>query len=353
MLIYCSRCSLVIRGKRFFEVSKRFCIICNPEKQLKAKASFTPKSSNTRVIDESTSFQFFRSNTTICKTTSSKTEIFCSSPEDSYKIFKKIGQGSYGEVFYCQHKISEQNYAIKKIKLENERHREKVINEIKLVKSTNSANIVEYIEAFEHDGHIWLVTELMKCNLETVIRKAVRIPEDVIAYILSETLKGLRTMHTTGKVHRDIKSDNILVNAKAEVKLSDFGYAAQLTSQKNFRESIVGTPYWMAPELVLGLEYGTNVDIWSLGIVAIELACKEPPYFQEDSHRAFYLIATNPSPTLDKTTGWSDSFCDFVDLCLIKSHEVRPGWEKLVDHEFLRKGDKVMFEKFLKQLLIF
>jgi serine/threonine protein kinase len=304
-------------------------------------------------LDES-SFHLQRSQTSMpLKEPRSKVEIFSDSPSSSYKIFKKIGQGAYGEVFYCQHKISDENYAIKKIKIENDRHREKVINEIKLVKSSPSNNIIEYIEAYEHEGHIWLVTELMKCNLETVIRKSIRIPEEVIAFILMETLKGLRIMHASGKVHRDIKSDNILVNGKGEVKLSDFGYAAQLTSQKSFRESVVGTPYWMAPELVLGLEYGMNVDIWSLGIVAFELACKEPPYFQEDSHRALYLIATNPSPTIDKSLGWSESFADFVDLCLIKSPEVRPGWEKLIDHEFLKKGDKVKFERYLKRILIF
>jgi len=222
-----------------------------------------------------------------------------------------------------------------------------------MVKGTNCANIVEYIEAFEFDRYLWLVTELMKCNLETVIRKISRIPEDMIAYVLRETVKGLKTMHLSGKVHRDIKSDNILVNGKGEVKLSDFGYAAQLTNHKNYRESIVGTPYWMAPELVLGLEYGKNVDIWSLGIVAYELAYKEPPYFQEGTATALYLITSNPSPTLSKDSGWSDCFCDFVDYCLIKSPEVRPSCDSLLAHEFLSKACSIeTFTRSLKQLHI-
>lgn len=306
------------------------------------------------------SFQLNRSNTTnynsIRHKAENKTqvEIFPYSPEENYKIFKKIGQGAYGEVFYCQHKGYEQNFAIKKIKIESEKHREKVVNEINMVKNINCANVVEYIEAYEFGGLLWIVTELMKCNLESVIRKTNRMPEDIIAYVLRETLKGLDTMHLSGKIHRDIKSDNILVNAKGEVKLSDFGYSAQLTNQKNYRESIVGTPYWMAPELILGLEYGTNVDIWSLGIVAIELANKEPPHFQEGTSMALYLITTNPSPTLNKSQGWSDSFRDFVDYCLIKNPDVRPSSQKLLAHEFLSKSSTTEnFIRFLKQLHIF
>lgn len=359
-LIYCRRCSLVIESNTIFSSSKRYCIICNPEKQLKIPPTLSRKSAARSIIDESISFQLLRSKTTGFNTCRHKSdnkaqvEIFPHSPEEKYRIFKKIGQGAYGEVFYCQDKLLNQNFAVKKIKIESVKHRDKVVNEIRMVKSTNCANIVEYIEAFEFDGYLWLVTELMKCNLEGVIRKINRMPEDIIAYLLRETVKGLETMHLSGKVHRDIKSDNILVNGKGEVKLSDFGYAAQLTNHKNYRESIVGTPYWMAPELVLGLEYGTNVDIWSLGIVAFELACKEPPYFQEGTDTALYLITSSPSPTLSKDQGWSDCFCDFVDYCLIKSPEVRPSCEKLLSHEFLTRACSIeTFKRFLKQLHIF
>lgn len=359
-LIYCRRCSLVSESHSIFSSSKRYCIICNPEKQLTAPVTLTKKSAARSIIDDSISFQLQRSNTAGFQTLRNKAgnktqvEIFPYSPEENYKIFKKIGQGAYGEVFYCQHKRYEQNFAIKKIKIESEKHREKVVNEINMVKNVNCAHVVEFIEAFESGGYLWIVIELMKCNLESVIRKAKRMPEDVIAFVLREILKGLQMMHLSGKIHRDIKSDNILVNAKGEVKLSDFGYSAQLTNQKNYRESIVGTPYWMAPELILGLEYGTNVDIWSLGIVAIELANKEPPYFQESTSTALYLITTNPSPTLSPSHGWSDSFCDFVDYCLIKNPDVRPSSEKLLAHDFLSKSSTTdNFIRFLKQLHIF
>ena len=132
-----------------------------------------------------------------------------------------------------------------------------------------------------------------------------------------------------------LKSDNFLINNNGDLKLSDFGHAAQLTQEKKKRHTVVGTPYWMAPELAIGMDYGTSVDIWSLGIVAIELAEGQPPHMGENFRRVLYLIATNESPKLDDSKKWSSIFHDFVNQCLIKDSELRPGCEALLEHPFI------------------
>lgn len=272
------------------------------------------------------------------------------SPENYYKIFGKIGKGAYGTVYYCESKLSGERYAIKSIHLINQKHRDMIVNEIALTQLSESKNIVEYFEAYEHNRKLWIVTELMKCNLTRVIDKKKMMPEKIIAYILKEVLKGLISMHAKHRIHRDIKSDNILVSAEGSVKLGDFGYATQLTEESQIRDSVVGTPCWMAPELVLGLDYGTNVDVWSLGIVGIELAESVPPYFYEDCDKVLYLIASNPSPTLSKKNSWSEDFKDFIDQCLIKSPDVRPQSSKLINHHFFDRIHKENKEDFVKYL---
>jgi len=126
------------------------------------------------------------------------------------------------------------------------------------------------------------------------------IPEHLMAYIFREVLTGLANLHHDHRIHRDIKSDNILISWDGKVKLSDFGYAAQLTTEEDKRTTVVGTPCWMAPELIIGSRYDTKVDIWSLGIVALEVAERDPPFLKENPLRALYMISNAPSPALKK-----------------------------------------------------
>ncbi|OMJ80514.1 hypothetical protein SteCoe_19210 [Stentor coeruleus] len=365
-LIYCRKCSTKIKSKGLFTSSQRYCLICIKQQEIPKKIICTNLEEKnltnkaTMIITEKTPLK--RHNTVLPRNSKFKKEIqknlnlIEESPETYYKIYGKIGKGAYGTVYYCQNKLSEEKYAIKSIELKSQNHRNMILNEIALTQLSESKNVVEYYEAYEYDGKLWIVTELMKCNLTKVIEKNKLMTEKVIGYILKEVLKGLISMHTKYRIHRDIKSDNILVSADGLVKLGDFGYATQLTEESHIRDSVVGTPCWMAPELVLGLGYGTNVDVWSLGIVGIELAEGQPPYFDEDYAKALYLIASNPSPTLSKKNYWSEDFKDFIDECLIKSPDIRPQSNKLINHPFfdrIHKGHKQDFVRYLNTNNIF
>jgi len=139
-------------------------------------------------------------------------------------------------------------------------------------------------------------------------------------------------MHSYHRIHRDIKSDNLLLNSKGEIKLADFGYAAQLTEAKTKRSTIVGTPYWMAPELIRGQDYSAKVDIWSLGIMIMEMAEGEPPYMEFPPLRALFLITTKGIPSLKNPTSWTPEFVNFVALCLEIDVEKRQHAAELLEH---------------------
>jgi serine/threonine protein kinase len=152
------------------------------------------------------------------------------------------------------------------------------------------------------------------------------------------TLRALRYIHRSHRIHRDIKSDNILLNSKGEVKIADFGYAAQLTEEKNKRRTVVGTPYWMAPELIRGHDYGTKVDIWSTGIMLMEMIEGEPPYLEYPPLRALFLITTKGIPPIQKPDLFSNDLIDFYDKCLEKDVDKRPEADYLLEHPFLRRA---------------
>ena len=194
-----------------------------------------------------------------------------------------------------------------------------------------------YHESYEFDGFLWLVVELMMGSLtDLILSRFSSLTESIIKYILKEVLLGIKVMHDQFRIHRDIKSDNILISLDGSVKLADFGYAAQLTFENEARRSVVGTPSWMAPELVTGAEYGVAVDIWSLGIVGIEMAKGEPPYLDESPMRALYLISTRPAPSITVLEGWSSEFVGFIAACLNKDPSQRPSCESLLSHPLMQ-----------------
>lgn len=176
----------------------------------------------------------------------------------------------------------------------------------------------------------------------------VSIKESIIAYICREILQALSFMHKEHRLHRDIKSDNILISHEGDVKIADFGFAIHLTSEQNKRTSVVGTPYWMAPELIRGLEYDSKVDIWSLGITAIEMAEGEPPLLNEPPLRALLLITTSPSPTLSSPSprglpngtniNWSSNFLHFLSQCLQIDPKKRSSADMLLMHPFMSQA---------------
>jgi len=263
------------------------------------------------------------------------------SKEDPNKLYlnlTKIGEGAAGEVFLAVDAKTNEKVAIKKMPL-NAQNVKLLTSEIHIMKESTHPNIVRYLDSFRVEDKLWVAMEYMGGGCLTEILEQfedVQMSEGNIAWVCQETLKGLAYIHSLHRIHRDIKSDNILLGSRGEVKIADFGYAAQLTQQKTKRQTIVGTPYWMAPELIRGQEYDTKVDIWSLGIMIMEMAEGEPPYMEFPPLRALFLITTKGIPDLKEPSKWTQNFQNFVSLCLEKDPSQRPDANELLKHPFIK-----------------
>ena len=167
----------------------------------------------------------------------------------------------------------------------------------------------------------------------------VQLPESQIAYVMNSTVRALEHIHSLCRIHRDIKSDNILLSGRGDVKLADFGYAAQLTKINQKRTTVVGTPYWMAPEVIKGRSYDYRVDIWSVGIMLMEMLEGEPPYMDYPPLRALFLITTEGIPPVKNKEKWSSELLSFLDKCLTVDPEKRPYAAELLEEPFLTKPD--------------
>ena len=174
------------------------------------------------------------------------------------------------------------------------------------------------------------------------------MPEKIMGYICREILQGLSWLHRNNRVHRDIKSDNILISENGDVKISDFGVSFQITCDEREKFNIAGTPCWMAPELIHGNFYDHKIDIWSLGILAIELAEKNPPYINEDKFLAMQYIANGPSPVLKNNQKWSKYFYDFLKKCTQKIPDERPDADELLKHTFISRVGPLGREFFIE-----
>lgn len=272
-------------------------------------------------------------------------------PRNIYRSFTKIGQGASGGVYTGHERGTNRLVAIKQMNLEQQPKKDLIINEILVMKDSSHPNIVNFIDSYLCDGELWVVMEYMEGGSLTDVVTFNIMTEGQIASVCRETLRGLQHLHSKGVIHRDIKSDNILLSSDGNIKLSkfffsslfvfsliltifvtpaDFGFCATINEAQNKRTTMVGTPYWMAPEVVTRKEYGRKVDIWSLGIMAIEMIEGEPPYLTESPLRALWLIATNGTPQIKNEGDLSPVFRDFLYFALKVDPEKRASAHDLL-----------------------
>jgi serine/threonine protein kinase len=274
-----------------------------------------------------------------------------SRPKDFYKFIKKIGTGASSKVYECQSKLTSEIFAIKKIKVPSEKVKNQLINEILMTGGSCHPNIVKYEDSFLHNSYLYVVMELMKTNLFEFIKSQRNLSEDLICQILFEILKGLENIHKNYRIHRDIKSDNVLISRTGLIKIADFGFSAQLTLEQDKRNTIVGTPSWMAPELFQAQGYDCKVDVWSLGIIALELANGTAPYLKENPFKIMALVSNSPAPSLECKEKWSDDFNDFIQMCLQKNPESRWSSSQLIKHQVFHGKVSQSFTSVLKEWL--
>ena len=266
-----------------------------------------------------------------------ETEETKSDPQEHFTLLEKLGEGSYGSVYKGIHKESKAEIAVKMIPVQGEW--EDLKKEIQILRKCKSDFIVQYYGSYMADNSddMWIVMEycsagsiadLMECTRRT-------LTEEQIQHIVACVLLGLDYLHGKKSIHRDIKSGNILLTGRGQAKLADFGVSAQLNTTISKRQTIIGTPFWMAPEVIQESHYDGKADIWSLGITMIEMAEGNPPLSDKNPMRALFSIPINPPPTFTNKSEWHVLTNDFLSQCLRKDLKQRPSAKILQGHPFV------------------
>jgi len=271
-------------------------------------------------------------------------DLFGEEPDKIYEIVEELGRGQFGKVFKGVRKADREVVAIKILTIDETADDDTfraVAKEIQMLRDCNHPNIVGFYGAYIKGNELWIIMEF--CDAGSCSKMMNKMGdgfrEEEIAAVLHQVLQGLEYLSKARKMHRDIKADNLLLKSSGEVKIADMGVATQLKNTMDFHKTATGTPYWMSPELVSQSRYNSKVDIWSLGITAIELAEKKPPLFDFVPMRALFMIAqqSRPPPKLSKPGEWSVAFNDFISKCLVKDPEERASATELLQHPFINE----------------
>lgn len=257
------------------------------------------------------------------------------SPEN-LENFIKIGEGSTGVVCLARDNKTGRQVAVKKMDLKKQQRRELLFNEVVIMRDYPHPNIVEMYGSYLVGHELWVVMEFLEGGSLTDIITHTSLTEEQVSCVCRAVLKALAFLHPQGVIHRDIKSDSILLTTSGQVKLSDFGFCAQVTDEMPRRKSLVGTPYWMAPEVISRKPYGTEADIWSLGIMILEMIDGEPPYFSEPPLQAMRKLRDLDPPITHRNDEMSSRLLSFLQRTLERDPAQRASAFELLNHSFIR-----------------
>ena len=259
-------------------------------------------------------------------------------PHEDYEAMELLGEGSYGSVYKVRHRETDELRAAKVMPI-HDVDLEDLKREISILDECKSEYTVGFFGCYVYEDNVWIIMELCEGGSVDDVLCATQhtLTEPEIQVIMAYTALGLAFLHEKRHIHRDIKAGNILLTRDGTAKVADFGVSADITSTLTKRRTVIGTPFWMAPEVIQEQGYDGKADIWSMGITAIELAEGEPPYFGMNPMRAIFAIAANPPPRLQEPQDWTPEFNSFVETCLTKPPEERPTAQELLRHSFIEK----------------
>lgn len=260
-------------------------------------------------------------------------------PREKYTNLREIEIGSTGEVHLALEIDTGRTVAIKKMNLSKQQRKDLMFNEVATMRYYQHPNIVKMYNSFLVGDELWIVMEYLEGgSLTNIVTDRQGMTEQQIATVCLQFLQALAFLHHEGVIHRDIKSDSILLGNDGSVKLSDFGFCAQVTNEVPRRRSLVGTPYWLSPEIISRLSYGPEVDIWSTGIMVMEMIESEPPFYNELPMQAMKRIRDMPPPRLRDPSKVSPQLDNFLSRMLVKDPVNRATARELLQHPFLQQA---------------